>query len=109
MFLVYVNDIWRKRDWNFRLFADKCIIYRKISNKKDVRNLQKNLDTLGEWAVENETKINPGERRTIRFTRALVKNPLCYSLGDQNIPKASSCKYLGIILRSNLNLVDEVI
>ena len=28
LFLVYVNDIWR-------LFADDCIIYRKITNKNE--------------------------------------------------------------------------
>jgi len=39
---------------------------------------------------------------------AWVKNPLGYSLGDQKIPKASSCKYLEIILRSDLNWVDQV-
>jgi len=33
---------------------------------------------------------------------------LGYSLGDQKIPEASSCKYLGIILRIDLNWVDQV-
>jgi len=60
--------------------------------------LQKDLDTLGEWAVENGMKINPSKSKAIRFTRARVKNPLGYSLGDQKIPEVSSCKYLGIIL-----------
>jgi hypothetical protein len=66
------------------------------------------LDTQGEWAVENEMKINPGNSKEIRFTRARVKSPLKYSLGNQNIPEASSCKYLGIILRNDLNWVDQV-
>ena len=39
------------------------IIYRKITNKNDIRNLQKDLDTQGEWAVENGVKINPGKER----------------------------------------------
>ena len=30
----YVNDIWRNTDSNIRLFADDCIIYGKITNKK---------------------------------------------------------------------------
>jgi hypothetical protein len=54
--------------------------------------LQKDLDTLGEWAVENGMKVNPGKSKAIRFMRARVKNPLGYCLGDQKIPKASSCK-----------------
>ena len=95
---MYVNDIWRNINSCIRLFVDDCIIYRKIKNKDDIEKLQKDLDTLGEWAVENGMKINPGKCKAIRFMRAQVKNPLGYSLGDQNIPEASSCKYLGIIL-----------
>jgi len=41
---------------------------------------------------------NPGKSKAIRFMRAQVKNPLSYSLGNQKIPEANSCKYLGIIL-----------
>jgi len=40
--------------------------------------------------------------------RARVKNPLGYCLGNQKIPEASSCKYLGIILRGHLNWVDQI-
>jgi len=40
--------------------------------------------------------------------RAWVKNPLGYSLGDQKIPEESTCKYFRIILRNDLNWVDQV-
>ena len=46
LFLVYVNDIWRTVDSCIRLFADDCIIYRKITNKNDIEKLQKDLDIL---------------------------------------------------------------
>jgi hypothetical protein len=48
-------------------------MYRKITNKNDIVKLHKDLDTLGEWAVENGMKINPGKRKAIRFTRGRVK------------------------------------
>jgi len=70
--------------------------------------LQKDLDRLGEWAVENATKIIQSKRKAIRFTRARVKDPLNYSLMDTLIPEASSSKYLGIILRSDLSWADQV-
>ena len=108
IFVVYVNNIWRNIDWSTRIFADDCIIYRYITNKNDVEKLQKVLDTLGELAVENGMKINPGKSTAIRFTRARVKNPLSYSPGDQKIPEASSYKYLRIILLSYLDLVVRV-
>jgi len=39
-----------------------------ISNE-DVEKLQKDLDRLGEWTVENWMKINPSESKAVRFTR----------------------------------------
>ena len=74
----------------------------EIKNE-DMGKLQKDLDRLGEWAVENAMKVNPSKSKAIRFTRARVKDPLNYSLMDTLIPQASSCKYLGIILRSDLS------
>ena len=63
--------------------------------------MQKDLDRLGEWAAENAMKINPSKCKAVPFTRARVKEPLNYTLGNQLIPEASSCKYLGIILHGD--------
>ena len=46
-------------------------------------------------------KINPTKIKAIRLTRASVKDPLNYSFMGTLIPEACSCKYLGIILRSD--------
>jgi hypothetical protein len=108
LFLAYVNDIWRNNESTIRLFANDCVIYRKIINNKDMKKLQKDVDRLGEWAVENSTKINPSKSKAICFTRARVKCPANYSLNGTLIPEASSCKYLGIILRSDLGWADQV-
>jgi len=47
LFLAYVNDIWRNMESTIRLFADDCVIYRKIINNADMEKLQKDLDRLG--------------------------------------------------------------
>jgi len=73
-----------------------------------MEKLQKDLDRLGEWAVENAMKINQSKSKVIRFTRARVKDPLNYSLRGTLIPEASSYKYLGIILSSDLSWTDQV-
>ena len=65
--------------------------------------MQKDLNRLGEWAVENEMKINRDKSRAVSFTKARVKERTRYYFGEQLIPEASSFKYLGIIIRSNLN------
>jgi len=59
LFPVYVNDIWRNVALSIRLFVDDCTTYGKITNKNNIEKLQKDLHTLGEWAVENGMKINP--------------------------------------------------
>jgi hypothetical protein len=98
LFLAYVNDIWRNMASTVRLFAHDCVIYRKIIKNEDMEILQRDLDRLGEWSVENAMKINPTKRKAVRFTRARVKVPLNYSIMGTLIPETSSCKYLGIIL-----------
>ena len=70
--------------------------------------MQKALDRLGEWAVENAMKINPSKSKAVCFTRARVKDPLSYSLTDTLIPETSSFKYLGIILGSDISWADQV-
>jgi len=67
-----------------------------------MEKLQKILDRLGEWAVENAMKINASKSKVVRFTRAGVKDPLNYSLMDALLAEGSSCTYLGIILGSDL-------
>jgi len=95
-------------DSTIRRSADDCVIYRKIINNTDMEKLQKDLDRLGEWEVENAMKINLRKIKAIRFTKARVKDSLNYSLLGTLIPETSSCKYLGIILLSDLIWEDQV-
>jgi hypothetical protein len=66
------------------------------------------VDRLGEWVFENAMKINPNKSKAICFTRARVKGPVYYKLMGILIPEVSSCKYLGINLRSDLSWADKV-
>jgi len=54
-----------------------------------LEKLQTDLDRLGDWAEGNEMKINPNKSEALSFTRARVKEPLNYFLGDQTNPEAS--------------------
>jgi hypothetical protein len=59
--------------------------------------LQIDLIRLGQWAVENATKINPGKIKAVSFTIARVKDPLHLFSGGKRIPEAR-CKYFGILV-----------
>ena len=52
-----------------------------------MEKFQTDLDRLGNWAEENEMKINPNKSKALSFTRARVKDPLNYSLWDQKFLK----------------------
>ena len=108
LFLAYVNDIWRNTESNIWLFAVYCVIYTKITNRSNIDKSQTNLNRLGEWAVENEIKINPGKSKAARFTKAKLKERIRYYFGDQLIPEANSFKCLVIVIGSNLNWADHV-
>jgi hypothetical protein len=57
LFLAYVNDIWRYTESNIRLFADDCIIYRRINENSEVDKLQTDLYNLRKWELVNQMKI----------------------------------------------------
>jgi hypothetical protein len=63
-------------------------------NDSDIDILKIDLNRLGEWAVENEMKINPGKGKAVSFARARMKDLLNYFFGEHRIPEASSYKYL---------------
>jgi len=108
LFLAYVNHIGRNIESNIQLFADDCVIYRQILTNEDMTNLQSDVDRLGKWAVENTMKINPSKSKAVCFTRTRVKGPLKYSLLGKAVLEATNCKYLGIMLRSDLSWADHV-
>jgi len=108
LFLAYINDFSKNIESKIKLFADDCIIYRKILNIKDVEKLQADLDRLREWAELNEMIINPNKSKALSFTRARMKDPLNYSLGGQTIPEENCCKYLGIVIKNDLSWADQV-
>ena len=76
-------------------------------DSSDIDKLQTDLNRIGERAVENEMKINPGKSKAVSFIKARVKERIRYYFGDQLIPEASSFKYLEIIIRSDLNWTDH--
>jgi hypothetical protein len=59
LFLAYLNDIGKNIESNIRLFSDDSVTYRKISTYEDRMTMQRDVDRLGEWAIDNAMKINP--------------------------------------------------
>ena len=54
LFLIHINDIGDRinKDTKAKLFADDCLLYRKISTKMDGNMLQADLNELVKWSDE---------------------------------------------------------
>jgi hypothetical protein len=42
-------------------------------DRSDIDKLQRDLNRLGEWAVENDMKINPSKSKGLSITKTKVK------------------------------------
>jgi len=89
LFLAYANDIRRNTDSNRRLFADDRVIYRKITDGSNIDKLQTDKNRLGQWAVQNEMKLNPAKSKAVSYKKARVNERIRYYFGDKIIPEAS--------------------
>ena len=96
----------------FSLLKTQAVYFSEINenivNNEDMEKLQKDLDRLWEWAVENVMEINRSKSKAVRFTRARVNDPLNYSLIDALIPEANRCKYIGKLLCRDLCWDDQL-
>jgi len=62
----------------------------KITNSNGIDDLETDLKRLGEWAVKDGRKINPGKSKAVIFTKARMKERIRCYFGGQLITEASS-------------------
>ena len=79
-------------------------------NDSYVDTLLIDVGILGQWAVENAMKINPGKSKAVGFTRARVKDRLNYYffLGGGKEFRKRAAANIQEQSRSDLNWADEV-
>ena len=58
LFLCHINDLPNSVTSQVRLFADDCLLYRKIRNQKDHHILQNDLNELEKWAEKWGMRFN---------------------------------------------------
>jgi len=67
LFLVYINDLPDYIVSSGSLFADDCLLYRKIYNKADLKVLQQDLQYLQKWADKWLMTFNVNKRETLQI------------------------------------------
>ena len=52
LFLIFINDLPENIRSSVRLFADDCVLYRKIESPTDCQILQDDLNSLSQWEAD---------------------------------------------------------
>lgn len=105
LFLLYINDIALTTDATIKLFADDCILFRKVHSPNDCRQLQDDLDKLVDWSEKWLMNFNVRKCVTMTLTKnkSIVRPSVPYNIRSQPLDQVKEAKYLGITISSDLS------
>ena len=105
LFLLFINDLPDKLQSKTRLFADDCIVYRTIRNKKDCDILQTDLDTLTNWESLWGMEFHPKKctSSVLSCTRSQKPFKYDYKLKGLILDYENTTKYLGVDISCKLS------
>ena len=70
LFVLFIDSLIKEvKKCEVLMFADDLKLYASISNYKDCLNLQKNLNLIFEWSVENRLSFNITKCNVMSFTK----------------------------------------
>ncbi|XP_072166961.1 uncharacterized protein [Diadema setosum] len=100
-----INDLpeYLTSDTRVRLFADDCMLYRKITSEQDSSALQQDLNALQQWEQDWIMKLNPPKCQVLTVTKKQKPITQPYCLHGQTLLRADTAKYLGVHLTKNLS------
>lgn len=105
LFHIYINNIPASVHSYTRLFADECILIRKITKLFDTCILQSDLNNIARWCDTWQMKLNTKKCKSMRITKSAINsNWQCYSIIGFLITSVTSYKYLGVHITNDLSL-----
>ena len=102
MFILYINDISENTSSTVKLFADDCLIYRRIQCQQDATLLQGDLNQLCSWPRKWQMSFNPDKCSVLTITRK--KHPVIstYRMLGTTLKHYHHHPYLGNLERPGL-------
>ena len=93
---------------SLRLFADDSLLYRTIKKKEDSDILQRDLDSLQQWEVENSMEFHPQKCQQLRVGLKQKQIETQYNIHGIKLQTTISAKYLGVTLDNNMNWSEHI-
>ena len=111
LFVLFINDLPQGIDpyTSLILYADDTKIWRKILNSKDLEILQKDIDYLHKWSINNKMSFHPKKCKVLSICHK--PSPLSllpfvahhYYLGENMLEYADSERDLGVDISDDFN------
>ena len=117
LFVLFINDITENLDpkTNILMYADDTKIWREINCEEDHHVLQRDIDSLMDWALTNCMKFHPSKCKALMvnkskmpFVDVLPFVQYYYSMGSELIDYCDYEKDLGILVNGTLNFTNHV-
>lgn len=104
LFNIHLNDLqFSVISSTLQQFADDNKIFKEINNISDCVLLQKDLDSVAKWCVNNNLPINPSKSVYLTFTRRIRREVLTtYSMDNSFILRKSIMNDLGVLFDRHL-------
>ena len=104
MFLLFINDLPDyAKSCNVRLFADDCILHRRIHSESDMQSIQDNIDNLLQWEQDRQMEFHPSKCQLLRITNKRKPFARDYDIHGHKLEEVESAKYLGVTIQKNLS------
>ena len=105
LFLLYINDIASGTSSTIKLFADDCVIYRRVTTAADCLALQSDLDKLVSWSDKWLMSFNVKKCVTMTITnkKTRISADSPYNIRGVPLDEVTTAKYLGVTLSENLS------
>ena len=103
LFLVYINDMPGYAKSQTRLFADDCLMYRKVSSTSDCTQLQEDLDNLIKWEQQWQMQFNTDKCEVLTITKKRKPLHHDYIIHGHTLQHVDFTKYIGLNISKNLS------
>ena len=104
LFLVLIGDIDHKVSKSFvSSFADDTRVCGRIRTESDVSDLQADLSSIYQWAIDNNMQFNPDKFECLRYGKnsQIKKHTIYSSNSGSSIIVKDSVRDLGVIMSSD--------